>query len=58
MGTFKDLIFSDVPKTRQALRKLLDGPIMVSPVVVNESRKGFAFEGRTKLGPLVDPSFI
>ena len=58
IGFFKDLIYSDVPKARQAIRKLLNGPITCNPVIYDGSRKGYAFEGKTNLGLLVSPGYI
>ena len=55
---FKGLIYSDIPRARQALRKLLDGHIIVKPVFDTDGNKGFSFEGNTKLGALIDPRYI
>ena len=54
MARFKDLVYSDVPKSRQALRKLLHGPIRYIP------GKGKAYElrGKTQLGALLPPTSV
>ena len=57
IARFKDLIHEDVPRARQGLRKLLDGPIRFIPVKDN-GRKTYRFEGQTKVGPLFDPTYI
>ncbi len=55
MGRFKDLIYSNVPLARQALRKLLAGPIYFAPVVrLEDRRRTFHFEGNVDAGPLLD----
>ncbi len=54
MSMFKELIHSDIPRARQALRKLINGHIIVSP----NDGKGVTFEGNTQLGSLIDPSYI
>ena len=54
IGRFKDLLMGEVPLARQVLRKLLDGPLRVSPATV-DGRKTLRFEGATVLGPLADP---
>jgi len=53
MQDFQSLMMSNVPKARQALRKLLDGPIIFKPAMV-DGVKTFDFEGHTKLGPLLE----
>lgn len=57
IGRFKDLVFSDVPKARQALRKLLrdkDGnfaPLYFAPAV-RDGRKTFEIQGAVTVAPL------
>ncbi len=51
---FGELINDNVPRARQALRKLLEGPIWVKP----EDGKGYAFRGETKLGALLPPDYV
>ncbi len=57
MGSFKDLIFSDVPLARQALRKLLRdragnfAPLLFVPVV-RDGRKTYDVRGSVNLNPL------
>jgi DNA invertase Pin-like site-specific DNA recombinase len=53
-GRFKDLMRSDIPGARNALRQLFAEPLVVYPVMVGE-RKGLRFEGKTRIGSLVDP---
>jgi hypothetical protein len=58
IGKFDELIHSDVPIARQALRKLLAGPIAFSPVV-RDGRKGYELEWNTKIGALLPhPTYI
>lgn len=57
IGRFKELVCSDVPLARQALRKLLVEPIEFRPVVLN-GRKTYSFEGKTRIGALLDPGYI
>ncbi|MEW8051322.1 MAG: recombinase family protein [Candidatus Thiodiazotropha sp.] len=57
IGRFKGLVYSDVPLARQALRKLLVEPIEFRPVVLN-GRKTYSFEGKTRIGALLDPGYI
>jgi hypothetical protein len=56
IGRFKGLLLGEVPLARQALRRLLDGPLRVSPATV-DGRKTLRFDGDTVLGPLVDPIY-
>ncbi len=58
MGKFKDLIYDDVPKARQALRKLLEEPLRFIPIE-RDGRNTYAFEGKTRVGALLaaDPLF-
>lgn len=51
------LLAADVPRARQALRSLLSGPLRFSPTVIEE-RKGYTFEGQTKVGALLDPANV
>ncbi len=51
MGEFKDLIYSDVPLARQALRKLLPEPIRFVPQMI-EGKRGFMLYGETKAGAI------
>ncbi len=53
LGEFDDLICSEVPLARQALRKLLDGPITFEP-----SARGYLLRGRTKVGALIPKDYI
>ena len=53
LGEFDDLIRADVPLARQALRKLLDGPITFEPAA-----EGYLFRGRTKVGALISKAYI
>ncbi len=57
LGGFKDLIYSDVPRARQALRSLLKGPIEFVPVQEN-SQKTYVLKGETRLGALLDQTYI
>ena len=54
MGRLKDLLHDNVPRARQVLQKMLVGPLSYKPAMV-EGRKTFALEGKTLIGPLVDP---
>ena len=49
---FKDLLRGDVPRARQALRKLLVGKLRFTPVL-QAGRKSYTFEGQTRVGPLL-----
>ena len=53
---FRALLLGDVPVARQALRKLLLEPLRITPAM-SGGRRTLAFEGRTTLGPLVDPTY-
>ena len=53
MEEFDTLIAGDVPLARQALRKLLDGPITFAV-----TREGYALKGRTMLGALLPTGYI
>ncbi|MHB8258618.1 MAG: hypothetical protein ACYDE0_15575 [Acidiferrobacterales bacterium] len=57
IGRFRDLLHDEVPLARQVLRKLLVEPITFKPVVAN-GRKTYAFKGKTRVGPLLDPGYI
>jgi hypothetical protein len=57
MGKFQNLIHADAPLARQALRKLLVGPIKCIPVV-RDGRKGYAIRGETRLGALLASSNV
>jgi hypothetical protein len=50
---FDALIAADVPLARQALRKLLDGPISFEA-----TSEGYVLKGRTKLGALFPTGYI
>jgi hypothetical protein len=52
MGRFQELVYADVPLARQALRKLLAGPIKCTPVV-RDGRRGCAIRGEAKLENLL-----
>lgn len=54
---FRDTMRADVPGARRALRELLDGPLTFNPVMV-EGKKAYAFEGRTRIGALLDPLYL
>ena len=53
---FEELLLSDVPLARQALRRLLAEPLQIAPATV-QGRRTLRFEGRTTLGPLLDPVY-
>ncbi len=58
VGRFDELIHSDVPIARQALRKLMAGPIAFSPQV-RDGRKGYELKWETKIGVLLcTPTYI
>jgi len=48
IARFKDLLYSDVPLARQALRKLLLEPITFAP----QGEKGFVISGKLSAGPI------
>ena len=52
MTKFQELMHSDVSLARQALRKLLSGPIKCIPVM-RYGKKSYAFKGETRLGALL-----
>jgi hypothetical protein len=52
MGKFQDLIHADVPLARQALRKLLAGPIKCTPVI-RDGRRDYVIQGEAKPGVLL-----
>ena len=55
-GRFKDLIYSETPKAKQALSELLIGPIEFAPVIRLEDRyRTFTFSGAVDGSPLIDP---
>ena len=47
-GQFSELMHSDVPRARQALEKLLAGPITFTP-----NGECYTFKGETRIGPLL-----
>ena len=53
LSEFDDLIGSDLPLARQALRKLLDGPISFEA-----APEGYVLRGRTKIGALLSTGYI
>jgi DNA invertase Pin-like site-specific DNA recombinase len=58
-GRLSELLRDDLPRARQVLRKLLDGPVWFAPVVrVEDRRKSYTFSGRTRISPLIDMEFI
>ena len=57
MGKFQELMHADVPLARQALRKLLVGPIKCTPVV-RDGRRDYAIRGETKLGALLPAASV
>ncbi len=57
IGKFQDLLHANVSLGRQALRKLLNGPIKCVPVV-QDGRKHYAIHGETKLGSLLVPERV
>jgi len=52
MGKFHGLVYADVPLARQALRKLLAGPIKCTPAV-RDGRRDYAIRGEAKLENLL-----
>jgi uncharacterized membrane protein YccC len=57
IGRFNELMTSDVPKARQALRSLLSGPILCKPDTI-DGKRTLVFRGETNLGTLLQPTFI
>jgi hypothetical protein len=57
MGKFQDLMHADVPLARQALRKLLVGPIKCTPVI-RDGRRDYTIRGETKLGALLPTASV
>ena len=53
MDQFGDLLHDNVPRARQALDKLLDGPIWVKP-----RASGYELKGQTRLGALLPPTSV
>ncbi len=53
LNEFDDLIYSDIPLARQALRKLLDGPI-----TFEAAPEGYLLKGRTRIGALLPKGYI
>ncbi len=51
LSRFRELIYSDVPKARQAFRKLLNGSIVITP-----EPDGYSVSGETRLGALLHPA--
>jgi len=47
MTRFTELMHDNVPKARQALRKLLNGPVKLTPVV-KDGRKTYQLEGERR----------
>ncbi len=54
---FRELLHDNMPKAGQVLRTLLDGLILLEPVV-EDGRKGYRFAGRTRIGPLVSGGIV
>ena len=52
VAQFSTWLRGDIPLARQALRKLLAGPIRFAPLTPADGRKTLTFEGATLLGPL------
>ena len=54
MAKFKELMQDrrNTVLARQALRKVLNGPILCTPVVKPDGRREYAIPGETKLGAL------
>ncbi len=57
MARFSELMHDNVPRARQALRKLLNGPVNLTPMI-KDGRKTYSFEGETTVGPLLPPELI
>jgi DNA invertase Pin-like site-specific DNA recombinase len=57
IGRFSELMYSEVPKARQALCRLLNGPILCKPETIDGQRT-LVFRGETNLGTLLEPTFI
>jgi hypothetical protein len=53
LNEFDGMITADVPLARQALRKLLDGPISFEA-----TPEGYVLRGSTKIGALFPPGYI
>jgi site-specific DNA recombinase len=60
IGKFRELMRDrrNAPLARQALRKLLDGPIRCTPVVRKDGRRGYAIRGETRLGALLSGACV
>ena len=57
IGKFREVMHGDVHLARQALRKLLNGPIKCTPVE-RDGRKRYEISGETKLGGLFIPASV
>ena len=57
MRTLNNLLQSDVPSARRALKSLLGSAIRCKPVI-RDGKKTLALEGETKLGSFLPPSYI
>ncbi len=49
---FKTLIYSDTVKAKNALKQLLDGPLIILP-----AEDGWRFEGKTRIGNILDSGY-
>ncbi len=54
---FKDTLHADVAGARQALRRLLVEPLTFKPIMGGRNW-AYAFEGRTRVGALLDPVYM
>ena len=57
LAGFRGLVYGDVPKARQALRKLLVSPVEFVPEVEG-GRAYWRLRGQTTIGPLLDPIYL
>jgi len=57
LADFRGLVYGDVPKARQALRKLLVSPVEFVPEVEG-GRSHWRLRGQTTIGPLLDPIYL
>ncbi len=57
LSDLRELVYGNVPKARQALRKLLVGPVEFAPELEGE-RKYWRLRGQTTIGPLFDPIYL
>jgi DNA invertase Pin-like site-specific DNA recombinase len=53
ISQFRSLLRDNVPRARQALGKLLDGPIWVTPTI-----DGYTFRGNTRVGALLPATSV